>query len=78
MRIMPNQSKAVITRMQGRAPADVMLTVRLPKADLRWLKIYGAAVGQPMTAVAQQMIKELRARHPIVLPQLSEHDNEKT
>jgi hypothetical protein len=42
--------------------ADTALYVRLPQADLVWLKVYAAQQRQPMTAIAQQIIHEFRTR----------------
>ena len=53
-------SQSVITRMRGRPIADAMLTLRLPREDLVWLKVYAAQQGEPMTAILQRIIHDLR------------------
>ena len=40
--------------------ADAQLFVRLPKDDLRWLKVYAAQNGRTLTDLAQEWVRSLR------------------
>jgi hypothetical protein len=42
--------------------ADGIFFVRLPRDTIRWFKVYAAQQGQSMTAIAQQMFRDFRAR----------------
>jgi hypothetical protein len=47
-------------RRAGKPVGDATLYVRLPKEDLRWLKIYAAQEGRTLTDLAQEWVRTLR------------------